>query len=162
MPSTAQARIALRFLRRVGAHLRLDNDYFNRMDALNYAIGHFVGPRVFERPDSRFLRQEHLRKSDHLNPLRDIPHLEQVAAALVELLPGFVDALTSRAVIVTYTIVGSLFVPFLAVSIREGFEPSDLAAGLAAAMAVSESGASITRHGPNSSWKPSVTLKAPP
>ena len=22
---------------RVGAHLRLDNDYFNRMDALNYA-----------------------------------------------------------------------------------------------------------------------------
>ena len=29
-------------------------------------------------------------------------------------------------------------------------------------IAVSESGASITRHGPNSSWKPSVTLKAPP
>jgi len=27
------------------------------------------------------LRQERLRKSDHLNPLRDIPHLEQVAAA---------------------------------------------------------------------------------
>jgi SAM-dependent methyltransferase len=26
------------------------------------------------------LRQEHLRKSDHLNPLRDIPHLESVAA----------------------------------------------------------------------------------
>ena len=26
------------------------------------------------------LRQEHLRKSDHLNPLRDIPHLEEVAA----------------------------------------------------------------------------------
>jgi SAM-dependent methyltransferase len=25
------------------------------------------------------LRQEHLRKSDHLNPLRDIPHLENVA-----------------------------------------------------------------------------------
>ena len=25
------------------------------------------------------LRQEHLRKSDHLNPLRDIPELEQVA-----------------------------------------------------------------------------------
>jgi hypothetical protein len=30
---------------RVGAHLRLDNDYFNRMDALNYAIGHDDGPR---------------------------------------------------------------------------------------------------------------------
>ena len=29
-------------------------------------------------------------------------------------------------------------------------------------IAVSASGASITRHGPNSSWKPSVTLKAPP
>ena len=27
------------------------------------------------------LRQERLRKSDHLNPLRDIPHLEQVAGA---------------------------------------------------------------------------------
>src|SRR5688572_25840314 len=27
------------------------------------------------------LRQERLRKSDHLNPLRDIPHLEEVAAA---------------------------------------------------------------------------------
>ena len=26
------------------------------------------------------LRQEHLRKSDHLNPLQDIPHLERVAA----------------------------------------------------------------------------------
>ena len=29
-------------------------------------------------------------------------------------------------------------------------------------IAVSESGASSTRHGPNSSWKPSVTLNAPP
>src|SRR3569833_2139064 len=28
---------------RGGAHLRLDNDYFNRMDALNYAIGHDDG-----------------------------------------------------------------------------------------------------------------------
>jgi len=28
---------------RVGAHLRLDTDYFNRMDALNYAIGHDDG-----------------------------------------------------------------------------------------------------------------------
>lgn len=26
------------------------------------------------------LRQEHLRKSDHVNPLRDVPHLEQVVA----------------------------------------------------------------------------------
>ena len=29
-------------------------------------------------------------------------------------------------------------------------------------IAVSASGASMTRHGPNSSWKPSETLKAPP
>jgi hypothetical protein len=29
-------------------------------------------------------------------------------------------------------------------------------------IAVSDSGESITRHGPNSSWNPSVTLKAPP
>ncbi|RAK57316.1 pyruvate, water dikinase regulatory protein [Phenylobacterium deserti] len=28
---------------RVGAHLRLDNDYFNRMEALNYAIAHDDG-----------------------------------------------------------------------------------------------------------------------
>jgi len=28
---------------RVGAHLRLDHDYFNRMDALSYAIGHDDG-----------------------------------------------------------------------------------------------------------------------
>jgi SAM-dependent methyltransferase len=27
------------------------------------------------------LRQEHLRKSDHLNPLRDVPHLEEVTRA---------------------------------------------------------------------------------
>ena len=29
-------------------------------------------------------------------------------------------------------------------------------------IAVSESGVSITRHAPNSSWKPAVTLNAPP
>jgi hypothetical protein len=29
-------------------------------------------------------------------------------------------------------------------------------------IAVSASGASMTRQGPNSSWKPCVTLKAPP
>ena len=29
-------------------------------------------------------------------------------------------------------------------------------------IAVSASGESITRQGPNSSWKPSVTLNAPP
>jgi membrane-associated protein len=29
-------------------------------DAVNYSIGKFVGPKVFSRPDSRFLKQEHL------------------------------------------------------------------------------------------------------
>ncbi|MEO5699223.1 MAG: DedA family protein [Casimicrobiaceae bacterium] len=32
-------------------------------DTVNYAIGHFVGPRVFDRPDSRFFRQQHLRRT---------------------------------------------------------------------------------------------------
>jgi SAM-dependent methyltransferase len=35
--------------------------------------------RQLERLDLIDLRQEHLRKSDHLNPLRNIPELEQVA-----------------------------------------------------------------------------------
>jgi SAM-dependent methyltransferase len=35
--------------------------------------------RALERAGLIDLRQEHLRKSDHLNPLRDIPELEQVA-----------------------------------------------------------------------------------
>ncbi len=37
--------------------------------------------RQLERWDLVDLRQERLRKSDHLNPLVDIPHLESVAAA---------------------------------------------------------------------------------
>jgi SAM-dependent methyltransferase len=36
--------------------------------------------RQLERWGLIDLRQEHLRKSDHLNPLRDVPHLEQVVA----------------------------------------------------------------------------------
>jgi membrane-associated protein len=32
-------------------------------DTVNYAIGHFVGPRVFERPDSRWLRKQHLLRT---------------------------------------------------------------------------------------------------
>jgi len=32
-------------------------------DSVNYAIGHFIGPRVFERPDSRWLKQTHLRRT---------------------------------------------------------------------------------------------------
>ena len=32
-------------------------------DTLNYSIGHFIGPRVFDRPDSRWLKQDHLRRT---------------------------------------------------------------------------------------------------
>ena len=42
-------------------------------------INKFAG--VLDRWGLVDLRQEHLRKSDHLNPLRDIPHLEAVADA---------------------------------------------------------------------------------
>ena len=32
-------------------------------DSVNYAIGHYIGPRIFDRPDSRWFRQEHLRRT---------------------------------------------------------------------------------------------------
>lgn len=32
-------------------------------DAVNYSIGKYVGPKVFSRPDSRFLKQEHLLRT---------------------------------------------------------------------------------------------------
>ena len=32
-------------------------------DAVNYAVGHLVGPRVFHRKDSRFLRKEYLDRT---------------------------------------------------------------------------------------------------
>jgi len=32
-------------------------------DTINYTVGHYIGPRVFDRPDSRWLRQEHLRRT---------------------------------------------------------------------------------------------------
>jgi len=32
-------------------------------DSVNYAIGRYIGPRVFDRPDSRWIRQEHLRRT---------------------------------------------------------------------------------------------------
>jgi len=32
-------------------------------DSVNYAIGHFIGPRVFDKPDSRWLKQSHLRRT---------------------------------------------------------------------------------------------------
>ena len=51
------------------------------------------------------MTQERLRKSDHLNPLRDVPHLEQVAAAALSiariryytpLVGGFVENIMMR------------------------------------------------------------------
>src|SRR5262245_5735671 len=32
-------------------------------DSLNYAIGHYIGPKVFDRPDSRWIKQAHLRQT---------------------------------------------------------------------------------------------------
>ena len=32
-------------------------------DAVNYAVGHFMGPKVFSRPDSRFLKREYLDRT---------------------------------------------------------------------------------------------------
>ncbi len=32
-------------------------------DSLNYAVGHYIGPRVYEKPDSRWFKQEHLRRT---------------------------------------------------------------------------------------------------
>ena len=32
-------------------------------DSLNYAIGRYIGPKVFERPDSRWIRQDYLRQT---------------------------------------------------------------------------------------------------
>ncbi|MCC7325630.1 MAG: DedA family protein [Burkholderiales bacterium] len=32
-------------------------------DSVNYTIGHYIGPRVYDRPDSRWFRQEHLRRT---------------------------------------------------------------------------------------------------
>src|SRR5258706_6012722 len=32
-------------------------------DSVNYAIGHYIGPRAFDRPDSRWFKQEHLRRT---------------------------------------------------------------------------------------------------
>lgn len=32
-------------------------------DALNYTIGHFMGPKVFSRPDGRFLKKEYLDRT---------------------------------------------------------------------------------------------------
>ena len=32
-------------------------------DSLNYAIGRYVGPKIFDKPDSRWFRQDHLRRT---------------------------------------------------------------------------------------------------
>jgi len=30
-------------------------------DSVNYSVGHYIGPKVYDRPDSRWIRHEHLR-----------------------------------------------------------------------------------------------------
>jgi membrane-associated protein len=32
-------------------------------DTVNYSVGHYIGPRVFDRPDSRWFKQAHLRRT---------------------------------------------------------------------------------------------------
>jgi len=32
-------------------------------DSLNYAIGHYIGPRIYDRPDSRWFKQAHLQRT---------------------------------------------------------------------------------------------------
>ncbi len=32
-------------------------------DSLNYSIGRFIGPKVFDRPDSRWIKQDYLRRT---------------------------------------------------------------------------------------------------
>jgi len=32
-------------------------------DTVNYSVGHFIGPRAFDKADSRWFRQEHLRRT---------------------------------------------------------------------------------------------------
>jgi membrane-associated protein len=32
-------------------------------DTVNYSVGHYIGPRVFDKKDSRWFRQEHLRRT---------------------------------------------------------------------------------------------------
>jgi membrane-associated protein len=32
-------------------------------DSLNYSIGRYIGPKVFDRPDSRWIKQAHLRQT---------------------------------------------------------------------------------------------------
>jgi membrane-associated protein len=32
-------------------------------DTVNYSVGHFIGPKVFHRPDSRWFKQAHLRRT---------------------------------------------------------------------------------------------------
>ena len=32
-------------------------------DTINYSVGHYIGPRVYHKPDSRWFKQEHLRRT---------------------------------------------------------------------------------------------------
>ena len=32
-------------------------------DSVNYAVGHYIGPKAFHRPDSRWFKQEYLRRT---------------------------------------------------------------------------------------------------
>ena len=91
---------------RVGAHLRLDNDYFNRMDALNYAIGHDDGQGVQDLDEADVVLVGVSRTSK--TPTCIYLAHRGVRAANVPLVPGrpIPDKLTQlkRALVVGLTI----------------------------------------------------------
>jgi len=60
-----EAELKLQSSHAVGRSHSLANGsgYFRRIDAVNYAIGHFMGPKVFSQPDSRFLKREYLDRT---------------------------------------------------------------------------------------------------
>ncbi len=32
-------------------------------DSVNYAVGHYIGPRIFDKPDSHWFKQDHLKRT---------------------------------------------------------------------------------------------------
>ena len=32
-------------------------------DSVNYAVGHYIGPKIYDKPDSRWFKQDHLRRT---------------------------------------------------------------------------------------------------
>jgi regulator of PEP synthase PpsR (kinase-PPPase family) len=99
---------------RVGAHLRLDNDYFNRMDALNYAIGHDDGQggQDLDRADVVLVGVSRTSKT----PTSIYLAHRGVRAANVPLVPG--AALPAKLTTTKVPVVGLIVSPDRLVQIR--------------------------------------------